>query len=77
MDVMKICNKFDNEKELSELNFKKDTQKIRSDCIQCCSIKHKKWRDNIPEEVKQNRKNIMNKTKNKETYISKTNQKRI
>ena len=40
MGDIKKCLKCDNEKELSEFNFRKDTQKHRSECIQCCSIKH-------------------------------------
>ena len=39
---LKRCSKCDIEKELSEFNFRKDTQKYRSECIQCSSIKHKK-----------------------------------
>ena len=37
-------------------------------------LKTKDWNKNNPEKVKQNQKNIMNKTKTKETYILKTNE---
>ena len=43
---MKSCSKYDNEKELSEFNFRKDLQTYRNECIRCYSIKQKKWRDN-------------------------------
>ena len=69
MDEMKICNKCENEKELSEFSYGKDTQKYRSDCIQCCSIKQKKWRDNNPEKVKQNQKKF-NEQNKKKKHIS-------
>ena len=56
MDDIKKCLKCDNEKESSEFNFRKDTQKYRNECIQCCSFKHREWSDNNPEKVKQNQK---------------------
>ena len=65
MDEMKRCSKCDNEKESSELNFRNNTQKYRSECIQCCSIKHKEWRDNSPDKVKQIRKKYNEQNKEK------------
>ena len=53
MDGMKRCSKCNIEKELSGFNFRKDTQRYRSECIQCSSIKHKEWRNINPEKVKQ------------------------
>ena len=78
MDEMKICSKCDFVKELTELSFRKYTQKYRSECIQCSSIKQKEWRDNNPEKVKQNQKKYNEKKqRKKETYISKTNEKQM
>ena len=65
MDEMKICNKCDIEKELPGFNFGKNTQKYRSECIQCCSIKHIEWRNNNPEKVKQNQKKYKEQNKKK------------
>ena len=67
MDDLRRCVKSDVEKDISEFCFRKDTQKYRSDCIQCCNIKQKEWRDNNPGKVKQNQKkdNEQNKEKRK------------
>ena len=65
MDDIKRCSKCDVEKDLSEFCFRKDSQKYRSYCIQCCSIKQKEWRDNNPEQVKQNQKKYIEQNKEK------------
>ena len=65
MDDMKRYSKYDNEKELSEFNFRKDIQKYRTECIQCCSFKHKQWRDSNPDKVKQNQKKCNGENKEK------------
>ena len=77
MDGMKRCSKCDNEKELSEFNFRKDSQRYRSECIRCSSVKHKEWRNINPDKVKQIKKNIMKKIKKEGTYILKTNEKQM
>ena len=65
MDGMKRRSKCDNEKELSELNFRKDTQRYRSESIQCSSIKHKEWRNINPDKVKKNQKKYKEQNKEK------------
>ena len=71
---IKRCSNCDVEKSLSEFCFTytkihKDTQKYRSYCIQCCSIKQKGWRDKNPEKIKQNQK-IYNEQNKKKKHIS-------
>ena len=65
MDEMRKCSNCNNEKKLSEFNFRKVTQKYRSECKQCCSIKHKEWRDNNLNKVKQNQKKYNEQNKEK------------
>ena len=65
MDGMKRCSNCDNEKELSQFNFRKDTQRYRSECIQCSSIKHKEWRIINPDKVKQIQKKYNEQNKGK------------
>ena len=65
MDGMKTCSKCDNEKKLSEFNFRKDIQRYRNECIQCSSIKHKEWRNNSPDKVKQIQKKYNEQNKGK------------
>ena len=69
---MKICNKCNIEKEISEFSFRKDTQKHRSECIQCRSIKHKEWRNNNPNKVKQNKKKYNEQNKEKRNIYLKS-----
>ena len=38
MNEMKIFNKSENEKELSEFSFRKDTQKYRNQCRDCIKL---------------------------------------
>ena len=45
MDEMKICINCDNEKEISEFNFRRDTRKYRNQCRDCIKL--------IIEEIKQ------------------------
>ena len=51
--------------ELSQFIFRKDTQRYRSDCIQCSSIKHKEWRIIKPDKVKQIQKKYNEQNKEK------------
>ena len=62
---MKRCSYCDNEKELSQFNLRKDTQRYRSDCIQCSSIKHKEWRIINPDKIKQIQKKYNEQNKEK------------
>ena len=62
---MKICSKCDFEKELSDFKFRKDTQKNRSEFIQCSSIKQKEWRNINPDKVKQIQKKYNEQNKEK------------
>ena len=43
MDDMKRCSKGDNEKELTQFNFRKDTQKYRNQCRDCIKLINKKY----------------------------------
>ena len=43
-DLMKRCSKCDNEKELPEFNFRKDTQKYRNQCRDCNKLINKENR---------------------------------
>ena len=65
MHGMKRCSNCYNEKEISQFNFRKDTQRYRSDCIQCSSIKHKEWRIINPDKVKQIQKKYNEQNKEK------------
>ena len=44
MDNIKRCSKRDNEKELSEFNFRKDLLKYRNQCRDCIKWVNKKYR---------------------------------
>ena len=65
MDDVKTCSKYGIEKDLSEFSFRQEIQKCRSECIQCCSIKQKEWRDINPEKVKRNLKKYNEQNKEK------------
>ena len=62
---LKRCSKRDNEKELSEFNFRNDTQKYRNQCRDCIKLINKEHRTMNKDEVKIKRKEyfeIMKKT---------------
>ena len=52
MDEMKECNKCDNEKEISEFNFRKDTQKYRNQCRNCSKLINKGYQTMNKDEIK-------------------------
>ena len=65
MNKMKICNKCDIEKELSEFSFRKDTQRYRNQCRHCIKLINKQnqtmKKDEIKIQKKEYRENIKNK----------------
>ena len=56
MDDIKRRSKCDNEEELSEFNFRKDTQKNRNQCQGCIRLINKEYRTMNKEEIKIRRK---------------------
>ena len=44
MSEYKTCSKCDNEKELSQFNFRKDTQKKRNQCLDCIKLINEVYR---------------------------------
>ena len=55
-DLMRRCSKCDNEKQLYEFNFRKDTQKYRNQCRGCIRLMSKRYRTTNKEEIKLRRK---------------------
>ena len=49
---LKKCSKCKIEKMKADFYFRNINQKYRSECIQCCSIKQKEWRDKNHEKIK-------------------------
>ena len=56
MKDMKKCFKCDNEKELSEFNFRKDTQTNRNQCRDCIKLINWEFRTMNRDEIKIRRK---------------------
>ena len=56
MDDIKKCSKCDNEKELSEFCFRKDTQRYRIQCRDCNKLIGKEYQTMNKDEVKIQRK---------------------
>ena len=52
MDDMKRRSKCDNEKEVSQYNFRKDTQKYRNQCRDCIKLINKEYRTMNKDEIK-------------------------
>ena len=65
MDVMKICSKCKNEKELSEFNFRKDTQRYRNQCRDCIKLINKVYQAMCRDEISVKRKEYCENFKNK------------
>ena len=65
MDEMKICNKCDIEKELSEFKFRKDTQRYRNQCRDCIKLINKQYQIMNKDEIKIQRKEYRENIKNK------------
>ena len=64
MDDMKRCSICDNEKELSEFNFRKDTQRYRNQCRNCNKLINEEYRTIKKDEIKTRNKEYRNNTKN-------------
>ena len=54
--MMKLCSKCGIVKMKTNFYFRNTNQKNRNECIQCCNIKHKEWRDKIYEKIKNHEK---------------------
>ena len=61
---MKRCSKCDNEKELSEFNFRKDTQRYRIQCRDCIKLINIEYQTMNKDKIKIRRKEYSEKTKN-------------
>ena len=64
MGELKKCSKCENEKELSEFNFRKDTQKYRNQCRDCIKLLKKEYQTMNEAKIKIQRKEYTEKTKN-------------
>ena len=62
---LKRCSKCDIEKELSEFNFRKDTQKYRNHCRACNKLINKEYQTMNKDKIKTQRKKYRENTKNK------------
>ena len=60
---LKRCSKCDNEKELSEFNFRKDTQKYRDQCRDCIKLINEEQKIKNIDRIKIRRKQYGEKTK--------------
>ena len=59
MDGMKRCSKCDNEKGLSEFNFRKDIQNYRNQCRGCIKLINEENKTKIEDKIKIRRKKIL------------------
>ena len=62
---LKRCSKCDIEKELSEFNFRKDTQRYRNQCRDCIKLINKVYQTMNEDEIKIQRKEYRENIKNK------------
>ena len=62
---LKRCSKCDNERELSEFNFRRDTEKYRNQCRDCIKLINKEYRTMNKDEIKTRRKEYCENIKNK------------
>ena len=65
MDDMKRCSKCENEKELSEFSFRKDTLKYRNHCRDCIKLINKVYQTVNKDEINLYKKNYFQHNKNK------------
>ena len=63
MDGMKRCSRCDNEKGLSEFNFRKDIQRYRNQCRDCIKLINKEYQIMNKDKFKIRRKEYSEKTK--------------
>ena len=55
-EMRELCSKYGIEKLKTSSYFRNTNQKYRSQCIHCCSIKQKEWRDKNHEKTKNHKK---------------------
>ena len=70
-EMMKLCSKCGIEKMVTSFYFRNTNQKFRNECIQCCSIKQKEWRDKNHDQIKNHRKQYYEDKKEKTRYQQK------
>ena len=58
-EITKLCSKCGIEKIITNFYFRNTYKKYRSECIQCCSVKQKEWRDKNHDKVKNHEKTIL------------------
>ena len=58
-EMMKLCCKCNNEKELSEFNSRKDKQKYRNQCRDCTKLINKEYRTMNKDEIKIQKERIL------------------
>ena len=63
MNDVKRCYKCDNEKELSEFNFRKDIQKCGNQCRGCIKLINEEYKTKNKDKIKIRRKEYSEKTK--------------
>ena len=64
MNVMKKCSEYDTEKDLSELCFRKDTQRYRNQCRSCIKLIIDEYKTKNEDQIRLQRKEYGEKTKN-------------
>ena len=64
MDDMKICSKCKNEKQLSESNFRKDTQRYRNQCRDCIKLINEMYQTMNKDEIRIKRREYRENLKN-------------
>ena len=64
MDDVKRCSKCDSEKELSEFNYRKDTQKNRNQWRGCIKLINEEYKTKNKDKIKIRRQDYSEKTKN-------------
>ena len=68
-DLMKRCSKCDNEKELFEFNFRKDTQKYRNQCRDCIKLINEEYRTLYNDKIKTRNEEYRNSNKNSKRFF--------
>ena len=55
-EIMKLCSKCGVVKMIMNIYFRNTNKKHRSECIQCCSVKQKEWRDKNYDKIENHKK---------------------
>ena len=55
-EITKLCSKCGIEKIITSFYFRNTYKKYRSECILCCSLKQKEWRDKNHNKIKNDKK---------------------